>query len=139
MLAILLLMAALCFCDKNELISPDPSISVYDFPADSLLLQIKYGNKAIVDNKLEITFNGEIVDSRCPMDVVCVWAGDGGIVLHLKKASEQTTTSLHTNLTPKETVFGGYIIKLKELNPYPKSNVKLKKEDYSVLLTLKRL
>ncbi len=65
-------------------------------------------------------------DSRCPIDVNCVWAGDGTLKFSLSGAEViNNETSLHTTLEPKLLYYGGYTIRLIDLKPSPRSGTKI--------------
>ncbi|MCX6175181.1 MAG: hypothetical protein NTZ27_10545 [Ignavibacteriales bacterium] len=125
-------------CKENvDLTSPNTPAVVINKIIDSVLVQINYGQEASIENNITIKFDG-VGDSRCPMDVICVWAGDGGVSLILSNGREQLHTFLHTALFPREIHYNGYRIILKSLNPYPKSASSTKLDEYNVDLIIKR-
>ena len=56
-------------------------------------------------------------DSRCPTDVVCVWAGNGRVRLQVQRGGQTDTLDLNTTLDPHERVVGSLRIKLIALDP----------------------
>lgn len=89
-----------------------------------------------------------VSDSRCPSDVQCVWAGNAVIKVRLRSASGSMESrelcigacNVNTNLSDAANVTldgTNYVIKLKEVRPYPKQNgnVGIKK---SALLTVSK-
>ena len=125
-------------CKENvDSTSPNTSDVVINKIIDSVSVQINYGQEASIENNITIKFDG-VNDSRCPKDVICVWAGDGEVGLMLSKGNDQQHIILHTTLFPREINYVGYRIILKSLNPYPISTRQIKKEDYSVGLIIKR-
>jgi len=125
-------------CKENvDSISPNSPVVVINKIIDSVLVKINYGQEALIENNITIKFDG-VNDSRCPMDVICVWAGDGGVSLILSYGREQLHTFLHTALFPREINYSGYRIILKSLNPYPKSTSSTKLDEYNVDLIIKR-
>jgi hypothetical protein len=64
-------------------------------------------------------------DSRCPSDVVCVWAGRAVVKFSLTKNEQTYRFALSTlnmpNSYKKDTVISGYKIELINVHPYPKT------------------
>ena len=90
---------------------------------------------------LLVTFLSVGDDSRCPADVVCVWAGDAA--LHFRLASEQSdvaaiTDTLHTTLQPQAVSYLGYTVTVKGLQPRPYSTDEPGSRDYRVALMITR-
>lgn len=135
--AILFVISVIGCTDNTDSTSPNTPAVVINKIVDSVLVQINYGQEALIENNIRIKFDG-VSDSRCPKDVICVWAGDGGVSLMLSKGNDQLHIFLHTVLFPREINYGGFRIILKLLNPYPVSIQQIKKEDYSVGLIVKR-
>ena len=101
--------------------------------------EIKVGDSAILANQgLIIKFKAVTEDSRCPIDAICVWAGNAAVTFDLKNTiSNQLTTQLNTFLDPKSIDFSGVVITLKEVNPYPKSTEMINPSDYIAKLIVK--
>lgn len=90
---------------------------------------------------LLVTFLAVGDDSRCPADVVCVWAGDAE--LHFRLASEKSEAAamidtLHTTLQPQALSYLGYTVTVKGLQPYPYSSDEPGSRDYRVALMITR-
>ncbi|TSA27445.1 MAG: hypothetical protein D4R68_05595 [Ignavibacteriales bacterium] len=137
-LSVILFVISVMGCKENvDSISPNSPVVVINKIIDSVLVKINYGQEALIENNITIKFDG-VNDSRCPMDVICVWAGDGGVSLILSYGREQLHTFLHTALFPREINYSGYRIILKSLNPYPKSTSSTKLDEYNVDLIIKR-
>ena len=75
-------------------------------------------------------------DSRCPSDVVCVWAGDGVARLDLLVAGDSARTDLHTNgqAGSVRAEMHGYVLELVSLAPYPRSGAQIPQGDYKATL-----
>ena len=59
-------------------------------------------------------------DSRCPMDALCVWAGDATISVTLNPANGPTESrEMHTQPTGSQIWYANYTITLTALAPYP--------------------
>lgn len=81
--------------------------------------------------KFKIT---EIVDSRCPSDVVCIWAGKAEVKINVE--SPVSRTFVLSNPEHKIDTVGSYSFELIEVSPYPVSTRKLKTEEYIVTLKI---
>ncbi|HLG13021.1 MAG TPA: hypothetical protein VJH03_00635 [Blastocatellia bacterium] len=74
----------------------------------------------ITGEKLKITFASVAEDSRCPKGVDCIWAGNGRIVLEVRKKSKKPARlSLNTLQAPTEGNYRQYRIRLVRLDPHP--------------------
>ncbi|MCI0558257.1 MAG: hypothetical protein MN733_07155 [Nitrososphaera sp.] len=79
-------------------------------------------------------------DSRCPSDVVCVWAGRVTATVQVQKGSGPLQTLNLTSEGGIEVVeeFNGYEVSLMKLDPYPKSTAPIKASDYSAKLRVSK-
>jgi len=68
---------------------------------------------------VSVTFVVVAGDSRCPLNVTCVWQGDGEVVLDLRSEGAARRVVLHTGVDPRAAEFGGVIIELVGLSPEP--------------------
>ena len=78
-------------------------------------------------------------DSRCPVDVTCVWAGNAELSFEVGARSwkEQTALKLNTNASPEragEGKYGRYTLKLISLSPRLRSNQKIEPGQYTATL-----
>lgn len=94
------------------------------------------GDYHSVDNSLNFTIT-EVNDSRCPSDVVCIWAGKVDVKIEVESPVPGTIT-LSTYDNPVDTV-GNYSFKILDVSPYPISTKTIKLEDYVVLLKIEKL
>ncbi len=86
----------------------------------------------------DVTFVIVTEDSRCPSDVVCVWAGQVSIVVDVK-ASGGSHGQLTLTLTGGQASaksFGRYSIKLLDVQPYPLSTEEILPSDYVTTLVV---
>lgn len=88
------------------------------------------------DNALKFKIS-EINDSRCPSDVVCVWAGKADVKIELSSPLSSTIT-LNTWNNQTDTI-GNYSFKLVGVSPYPVSTKIIKTEDYDVKLIIAKI
>lgn len=94
-------------------------------------------NVLLGEEPLEIGFTGVASDSRCPKDVQCIWQGDAVADLWVVTGDgERTEIQLHTSEEPRETVIGGHVIRLQDLEPYPVSTSPIAPEDYLATITV---
>jgi hypothetical protein len=84
---------------------------------------------------LKVTFDRVQSDSRCPMDALCVWAGDAIITVWLSQPGGiQAEHALHTQPGGAEASYLAYVIKLVALAPYPRSDRQIRPDDYVATL-----
>jgi len=85
--------------------------------------------------KIIIDFVDVLSDSRCPVDVVCVWTGNAQIQLQLQsKGHPPKSVLLNTPQPPIQEEFKHYVVKLVKLDPPKISNHQIDKSDYVVTL-----
>ena len=73
-------------------------------------------------NGARITFNRVTNDSRCPIDAVCIWAGDAPIELTVVSEGSTQTRTLSTIAPNNEVVVGNLRIWFVGLTPAPKQS-----------------
>jgi hypothetical protein len=79
---------------------------------------------SINGNSIRICFDSMVRDSRCPLNVNCVWQGEATIKLSLEVNGRKQTFQLSTLNTPayrNDTTIAGCKIKLLSVTPYPGS------------------
>ena len=95
--------------------------------------------KTIIKNKLTIGFVSLMEDSRCPVDVNCVWAGNARIQIKVGRSKNAMKTfELNTGLKPKIISFAGYEIKLISLDPKPRTNARIDRNAYTATLAVSK-
>lgn len=104
---------------------------------DTLTLQ--YGDSALLGRSgPSITFSAIETDSRCPVDVTCVWAGDAHVRLVGTTGAGRESLELHTGVEPTEAVFAGHRIRLLDVAPQRREGDDVRPADYSVRLAISR-
>jgi len=79
---------------------------------------------------LVVTFEGVDADSRCPVDVTCVWEGDA-VVLVSARPGSASRRELHTSgRYASEVEVGDYKLRLIGLVPAPRSGASPAPGDY---------
>jgi hypothetical protein len=102
-------------------------------------ITLRYGQAAHFDNSVRIVFRAVEEDSRCPVNVTCVWAGDAAIRLDVAMSGTHTgALVLHSHLQPKSGDIGGYVIELVEVAPSRRDPDDVRPTDYSVRLVISR-
>lgn len=88
--------------------------------------KLKPGQQATVKGtKLRIKFVAVENDSRCPIGVTCVWAGNAAAKFQLSYGKDSKVVTLNTSNVPSfsnEVEYRGYKISLVNLSPYPQNN-----------------
>ncbi|MCI0652979.1 MAG: hypothetical protein L0Y39_00665 [Methylococcaceae bacterium] len=89
--------------------------------------------------RLVIQFKAVLEDSRCPANVVCVWAGNAKVEFEILDADGQNkTVILNTEEEPKATTLKGHKLTLILLNPPRIDGVSISPGDYSLMLRIER-
>lgn len=99
--------------------------------------ELRAGRSATLQGGLTITFDRVISDSRCPMDALCVWAGDAVVAVSLSQAPEPVAQrELHVDPRQSTASYRDYSIKLVALAPYPRSDRQIEADQYVATLTV---
>jgi hypothetical protein len=101
---------------------------------------LRVGESVLIkETCLKISFSHVAEDSRCAKGVVCVWAGNGKIVVKVNgDKGMPVAVELNTTIEPKQSRFHKYIIKLVDLHPYPQKDVKIKRSYYVAALVINK-
>ncbi len=98
------------------------------------------GEVFAVDGTARVSFLAVNGDSRCPADVVCVWAGNAVVQVGTWLGTGPTTPyDLNTTLDPREMVFGSWKVRLVSLAPAPLSTSTIPPADYRATLLVTHL
>jgi hypothetical protein len=97
---------------------------------------LRIGQSAsIAELGLWMRFNRVVTDSRCPANAMCIWAGDGAILLEVAPMTgDSKEDTLHTNLDPHSIPLGRAELRLVKLEPYPAASGSISPGDYVVTL-----
>ena len=95
------------------------------------------------DTGLTITFDRVAADSRCPVDVQCIWEGDATVVLTAAQPGrDPARLELHTTSSggggPREARYGEFLVALTGLGPQPRSEVPIEPRAYRATLRVTR-
>ena len=92
------------------------------------------------DVGLWVAFVGVSEDSRCPLQAMCVWAGDAAVLVETAPfpdalEADSKTDTLHTNLDPKLLPLGPVEPVLVRLDPYPETPSSIPVDAYIATFT----
>lgn len=105
--------------------------------SDSVEVQI---NKEVtVAGGLKIAFIELVEDSRCPTDVNCIWAGNAKIKVRVTKNGRSKVLELDTLTRGMTPSYGNYQLKLKELTPKPRSNIRINRNGYVATIEVRKI
>jgi hypothetical protein len=93
--------------------------------------ELRVGDSALTTDNLRIRFDTVRSDSRCPMDALCVRAGEAVIGVTLSLAGEAAIgRELQTVPDKSQTTYTRFTITLSSLAPYPRSGHQILLHDY---------
>ena len=89
---------------------------------------------------LRVTFESVSADSRCPVDVTCVWEGDAVVIVSVQATgSARVQHELHTSgRYPTQADAAEYRVGLVEVAPAARSGASPAPGDYRVTLLVSR-
>jgi hypothetical protein len=135
-----LITAALAACSSNTSTGTDAKVQTSQTVTQQEIgraFDMKIGETIGVGD-LRLTFRSVEGDSRCPIDALCVWAGDAEIALKIEQGGQAAVAALHTTLEPKKTDWNGYTIALVSVAPSRNSATALDPKDYRAQLVVTR-
>ena len=92
--------------------------------------ELKLGAIASLPDGAKLRFDNVRSDSRCPIDVVCIRAGEAIIAVTLMRGTGNEEKELQTVPAQSQFSYSKYVVKLTELQPYPRASQPTKPEDY---------
>lgn len=96
--------------------------------------------KQIAGEDFSIMFDKVSSDSRCPKDVVCIWAGRADCVFACAQGGASETVTLSTGDFSQggsgQASFNGYTIVLNSLAPARTATGEVPQKDYTATLTV---
>lgn len=125
-----ILLLAGCGSDGGE---TDTRIAVPSSPVGHEYL-LGFGETIRVsDLLLEFTTLAE--DSRCPASAMCVWEGNARVLVTATRGKTTTVLGLNSNPQfPVRAEFEGYVIELRNVDPYPATPQLPRAQDYTLTL-----
>jgi hypothetical protein len=104
------------------------------------MITIKVGQQKVDKaSGLRIKFVSVVEDSRCPVDVDCIHAGNSRIQVRITGERSSKDFEFNTTIGPKGDMLDGWAIYLEELTPLPRSNKKTNKKLYTAKFRVSRL
>jgi hypothetical protein len=100
---------------------------------------LRVGETAMVDDtSLRISVDKVADDSRCPVDVQCVWEGDATVSVAIVDTAARSY-ALHTSgRFEREVTHGAYHVALVRLDPVPRSTAPVTPSDYRATLLVRK-
>lgn len=118
----------------NDICPSDIALEA-DFQLDTLELALNQTRS--LPEGLAITFERVLSDSRCPLNVVCEWAGDAAVQISVvQQGKAPQTLTLHSTLEPGEVVYEGFAIRYEDLSPKPFVDQPIHPESYRLTLSI---
>lgn len=94
-----------------------------DLPRDHRLpteLELEFGEEKMLDGVLAVGFFDVPGDSRCPVDVTCIWEGNAAVVIGVRAGMGPTVPlTLNTAVEPRAADAYGLRVTLLEVTPQP--------------------
>jgi hypothetical protein len=118
---------------------PVPELAaVHVHPADGQDFRLRMGEIAVSeDESFFVTFHAVPSDSRCPIDVTCVWSGNAEVLIGTATAGEGwTPRTLNTAGDTIEVIVGDHAVKLIDVDPSPVSGQVIPPANYSIVLRI---
>ena len=132
----LLLMTLLGACGRGIL--PDVTL-----PSTDVTLNVEFElapaqTASVAGTDLAVRLDSVVADSRCPIGVACVWAGDADIHLSLVRGKRAPTPAvIHVTTAPKSVLNGSDTIEFVALHPMSREQTPIKPSDYRVRLIVR--
>jgi hypothetical protein len=105
--------------------------------------QFKHNQTAVIEpENLSIKFVNVAEDSRCPVGVECIWAGQAEIELEIKQKDNKPEKIVLISQAGRdelaETQVDDYLIRLLKVEPPRQKDIELKSSDYIITLLISR-
>lgn len=128
-----IILATLSGCQENDDIVLDDEELIPAFLDTQF--QLKVNQTAFLEIQgIRVKFLDVTEDSRCPSDVVCIWAGQVTVLVNVLKDDQDMGNLSLTDQAGNEALntktFDNYSIKLVKVDPYPISTEKIELADY---------
>lgn len=98
-------------------------------------VQVRLGEQVVLDRgRLTVGFQEVPSDSRCPVDVQCVHAGEAVVTLAVAETGRQPAVLALRTVAGKDTAtYGAYRIELRSLDPKPRQGGTVPETPYVTL------
>lgn len=92
---------------------------------------LKAGAVSTLPDGTRFKFDRVVADSRCPMDAMCIVAGDATVAVTITPGKGASAArELHTQSNGSQISYGSYTIALTALMPYPRASQQIPAADY---------
>ncbi len=123
-------------CEKadNNIITIDAD------PVAAVIEKKQCATFSLNGDTLQLCYDSLLQDSRCPVDVVCVWSGVATVgikAIHQQQTHYLELSTLDFNKWRMDTTIGNFSIKLDDVKPYPVSGKPSGNEEQKVYITVK--
>ena len=105
--------------------------------AESIRVQINHQVRAYRSG-IKVRFVELVEDSRCPVDVNCIQAGNAKVRVEVSKRGRSKSLELDTNSMKGAAIFEGYRFQLRKLTPEPRSNIRINRNGYVATIHVER-
>ncbi len=82
--------------------------------------------------KISVTFQEVLEDSRCPVDVTCIWAGLAKVSLQVSVSGQEREIRLSTSPPENSAVFENHTFWLIQVRPVPRADQTMDRSAYFV-------
>ncbi len=127
----------------NDSTGPELSAAVSSNPDTPLVtaplkITLRHGQDGMVGGTvLRVSFLRVVEDSRCPIDAICFWMGDGVAEVGIAAGAGPTfPLQLHTSMEPYSAEWNDVRLTLLELSPAPRASEPTRSADYVVTLLI---
>jgi len=123
-------------CSNSQDGDPTEPAATLDVQAGETFRLRPGGIARVGSSGLLVGFRGITEDSRCPIDVVCVWEGDAvaRVRATASHTDDGTAFDLHTTLEPKAVEFAGRRITLVAVEPAARAGQPIDADAYVITL-----
>lgn len=119
--------------EKVKVAETEPTSTITSATSGNLILTVGQ-TKTFGDTK--VTLNSVPNDSRCPIDVACIWAG----TVSLNVSTVSAVGTITKNIASEETQkFGNYEISVLEILPAPISKQPIGQKDYKITFHIEKI
>ncbi|MPZ14831.1 MAG: hypothetical protein GEU73_10495 [Chloroflexi bacterium] len=95
------------------------------------------GEHVVLPDGTRLTFSRVASDSRCPIDVVCVWAGEVVVAFEVQNADGAVRGFEITFAgRPATEIIEGTVVTVLNVQPYPKTTRPIDPDDYRVTVAV---
>ena len=109
------------------------------FAKQAQTVEVLINKQVAAKGGLKITFVELVEDSRCPVDVECVWAGNAKIKVRVTRNGRSKVLELNTMGSAEVPSYAGYRFKLQGLTPKPRSNIRINRNGYQASIEVTKV